>query len=306
MDSLVSVIIPAYNHEAFIEKALLSVYNQTYKNLELILIDDFSKDKTFELAKNLLDTPHFQKRFKRVICIKNDKNLGAHATLNKAITIAEGEYISLLNSDDLYHPYRIEKLLNYSNSSPYLFIFSNYKFINDKEEDISWHPLNIELQMAINDALIRYPSISFIFLQKQIALSTGNFLFTKKLYKKVGGFINLRYCHDLDFILQCIRYTEPIFVNEPLYYYRIHGDNTFSTVKDLAIAETEVCLTRYFKETEYGELVNNLAPCRKNYPLFFETFIKNHNLEDYYLRALTGYARVHRTVDKEIFRRVEL
>lgn len=308
MSGLVSVVIPSYNHEKFISEAILSVYNQTYENLELILIDDCSSDNTFRIAEELLSSTSLKNRFVKIICQKNEENMGAHATLNKAISYANGTYISILNSDDYYDPTRIEKMVNVVKdyNINFAFVFSNYFFVDETDEVLTEHPLYIELQTALKDAREVYPSLSFIFLQKQVALSTGNFFFSKSLYLKVGGFINLRYCHDLDFILQCIRYTEPIFIDEPIYYYRIHSGNTFSEVKCLAIPETEVCLIRYFEEAEYGELLNQNAPCRKNFPYYFEILIKNFNLENYYIKALTGYSKVHRVIDKNLFKRYEI
>ncbi|MEM4177978.1 MAG: glycosyltransferase [Nitrososphaeria archaeon] len=307
MNDLVSVVIPSYNHEEFIEKAIISVYNQTYENIEIILIDDHSKDNTFKIAKDLLSNPIFRKRFRKIILERNEKNIGAHATLNKGVMLAEGTYISILNSDDYYGPERIEKILNYlKERSPFCLAFSNYVFVNEIDEEIAGHPLWVEMQSALKEAVEIYPSISFIFLRKQVTISTGNLLFSKSLYHKVGGFINLRYCHDLDFILQCIRYTEPIFLNEPLYYYRIHSGNTFYTVKELAIPETQICFERYFEESEYGELINDSAPCRRNYPFYFESIIKSFNLEEYYIRSISGYSKSHRVIDKTLFMRYEL
>lgn len=307
MNNLVSVMIPSYNHEAYIYNALYSVYNQTYKDIELIVIDDASKDKTFKIIEEICSLPQFQKRFSNSIFMKNEKNMGAHATINKGISLSSGKFISILNSDDYYHPERIEKLIQlFKNDSEYFFAFSNYIFIDDKNEEIPLHPLNIELQTSLKEALKIFSNLSFIFLRKQVALSTGNFFFTKSLWERIGGFLNLRYCHDLDFILQSLRYTPPVFLDEPLYYYRVHAGNTFSTVQHLALIETEIVLTRYFKNTHYGELINRNAPCSRNFPLYFEELLKVFNLEAYYTKAITGYQEGHRVIDKKIFERVKL
>ena len=95
---MVSIVMPAYNAEKYIEQAIRSVINQTYKDWELIVIDDGSIDNTasilFELAA--LDS--------RIHALKNEKNCGASYTRNRAISLARGEWIAFLDSDDLWMP----------------------------------------------------------------------------------------------------------------------------------------------------------------------------------------------------------
>lgn len=95
---LVSVLIPAYNHEQFVEQAVRSVWNQSYKNIEIILIDDGSSDNTGLLAHRLKE--------ESPICMKVlvRENRGLCKTLNECLSLANGEWVSLLASDDYYHP----------------------------------------------------------------------------------------------------------------------------------------------------------------------------------------------------------
>jgi len=92
---LVSVIMPAYNREKFIAESIESTLSQTYENFELIIIDDGSKDQTVAIAKKYLDDP-------RVSIIENPKNMGIASTRNRAIRSAKGEYIAMLDSDDIW------------------------------------------------------------------------------------------------------------------------------------------------------------------------------------------------------------
>uniref|UniRef100_A0A7V5XFB0 Glycosyltransferase n=1 Tax=Thermodesulfobacterium geofontis TaxID=1295609 RepID=A0A7V5XFB0_9BACT len=301
MNELVSVIIPAYNHQDFIEEAILSVYNQTYEFIELILIDDKSEDKTYEKALRIINKKEFKKRFYKVIFLQNENNEGAHNTINKGIALSSGKFISILNSDDFYDSYRIEKLLSSWKGDRYFFAFSNYLFVDEDSTPILFHPLFIKLQLSIKEAFEDFLVPWFMFLQKNIALSTGNFFFSKELYNKIGGFADLSYCHDLHFILHALRYTNPCFVDEPLYYYRIHRGNTFREVSHLSIVEAEIVLSEFFFATEYLELVNPECPCRINFPVYFENFLKKFNLEVYFTRSVTGYMPVHRVIEKQLF-----
>ncbi|MEH1938915.1 MAG: glycosyltransferase family 2 protein [Nostoc sp.] len=103
MNPKVSVIIPAYNTEAYIAKAIESVLEQTLTDIEVIIVDDGSNDKTVEVAKSFTD--------QRLKVIVNQQNLGVSAARNRALRVAQGEWIAVLDSDDWYAPERLEKLV---------------------------------------------------------------------------------------------------------------------------------------------------------------------------------------------------
>ncbi len=101
---LVSVIIPTYNRGHLIKKAINSVLNQTYKNLELIVVDDASTDNTEEIISTITNP--------NLIYIKQSSNLGPSVARNKGIEIAKGELIAFLDSDDQWYPEKLEKQIN--------------------------------------------------------------------------------------------------------------------------------------------------------------------------------------------------
>jgi glycosyltransferase involved in cell wall biosynthesis len=102
MEQLVSILIPAYNAENFISQTIKSAINQTYSNKEIIIVDDGSKDNTFEIAKR------FQSKEVKVI---RQQNTGACGARNKAFSLAQGDYIQWLDADDLIDPNKISKQL---------------------------------------------------------------------------------------------------------------------------------------------------------------------------------------------------
>ncbi|NTS75370.1 glycosyltransferase [Catenovulum sp. SM1970] len=101
--ALVSVIIPVYNSEQFLEDAIGSILNQTYANLEVICIDDGSVDSSFNILQNLMS------KDSRLKIFKNPINLGISATLNKAISLSSGEYIARMDADDIALPHRLNE-----------------------------------------------------------------------------------------------------------------------------------------------------------------------------------------------------
>ena len=106
-DDLISVMIPAYNHERYIEECVRSIIAQTYQNIELLVIDDGSKDKTFETLQSLKS--ECEKRFVRVV-METQENQGTRLTLNKLVDIANGKFICAPASDDRLKSVSIEKL----------------------------------------------------------------------------------------------------------------------------------------------------------------------------------------------------
>lgn len=122
---LISVIIPTYNSEKFIEDTLDSVRAQTYGNLEIIIVDDDSKDKTVEKVKEYMD------RDTRIKLLQNNKNSGVAVSRNKGIKRASGEYIALLDSDDLWAGNKIEEQIKLAEKTDGDIIYSSYSLIDE-------------------------------------------------------------------------------------------------------------------------------------------------------------------------------
>lgn len=109
---LVSVIIPCYNAEKYVEEAVRSIMNQSYKNLEIIVTDDCSTDNTLQLLKNLANEDN------RIKIIENNENLKIVKSLNNMIRIAHGKYIARMDADDVSLPERIEKQVRFMEENP--------------------------------------------------------------------------------------------------------------------------------------------------------------------------------------------
>ena len=115
MNSLVSVLIPAYNHEKYVQETIQSIINQTYQNIELIIIDDGSKDSTWNKINEKKEL--CEKRFSNTIFITR-KNKGACETENELFSKANGEFVFLIASDDKAEPNAIKKLLAFLSKNP--------------------------------------------------------------------------------------------------------------------------------------------------------------------------------------------
>ena len=109
---LISIIMPAYNAEKFIEETIQSVLSQAYTNWELIIVNDASKDQTEDIIRN------YMKKESRISLYCLPQNSGSSAALNEALCHARGEYICWLSADDMYMPEMLSSSLGYLQQNP--------------------------------------------------------------------------------------------------------------------------------------------------------------------------------------------
>lgn len=261
--SLVSVVVASYNHASFIIRALHSVYSQTWKDVELIVIDDASTDGTLEAANKFLSRQDMRKRFQRIEIIKNDVNLGAPATLNKGLEKASGEWLTILNSDDFYMPERFTRLIQVLTEQNREHGFTGLQLVDKNGTEIKNHRFS-SLFASLYDRISNAKSIGFPILDENIAHTSGNIFFSRKIYEKIGGFINLKLSHDWDFLIRLLAIEEPAFVPDPLYCYRLHGNNTFGQVKFSETFDPMIIYARYFRAIKNGNYENPLYPIYRN------------------------------------------
>ena len=217
----VSVVIPAYNHEKFIGPAIDSVLQQTFQDFELVIVDDGSTDRTADVIKSYTD-PRIRYFYQ--------ENQDAFNTINRGIELAEGEFISILNSDDIYSLDRLQILLNRQQNSGAQCLFSDVVPISDNGDEFTdpefgwnvWHQKNRTFYRQSGD-------IYTAFLKGNFMVTTSNLFMTRSAAEKVGKFCSLRYLHDYDFIFRMmLAFPEQVhYLNdEKLLYYRIHDGNT--------------------------------------------------------------------------------
>lgn len=124
---LVSVVMPAYNAEKYISIAIESILEQTYRNFEFIIIDDCSNDKTFDIIQS------FKVKDKRIILIRNNKNIGVTKSLNKALEEARGKYIVRMDADDWSYPERLDTQIKLMEDQPEVVVSGSYIEVCDSK-----------------------------------------------------------------------------------------------------------------------------------------------------------------------------
>lgn len=223
----VSIVIPCYNHKNFIKRTLSSIARQTYSNIEVVLIDDGSKDSSFAEVQKFA-----KKNTKIKWILKERDNKGSVITINEGIRLSSGEIITILNSDDTFEPGRISALIQPILERKTDLTLSAVTFIDDYDNPIpKGAPQNILYERAVSEIPFD-TTFSFSCYKFPIQITSGNLVFSRGLWNKLKQFNNYEWCHDYDFLLRACLETEPVFIAEPLLNYRIHSNNTFNSIEN--------------------------------------------------------------------------
>ena len=223
MTKLVSIIIPCYNQEKYITDAIMSAENQTYKDIEIVFIDDCSTDGSLEVANEL------KKKYTNIVVLKNETNLGVVDSRNKAIDVAKGFYILPLDGDDTIEPTYIEKAVKVFDENPDVgFVYCKARKFGAVNED--WN-------------LPKFKKESFIFGNCIVNSS----LFRKSDFIKLGKYKSYMYSWTEDYDLW-MSFVEagllPYRIDKVLYNHREfdNGSRTQLTTKDPYFARREYLL----------------------------------------------------------------
>ena len=234
---LVSVIIPAYNHEKYITDCLKSVINQTYSNIEIIVINDGSTDLTEKVIKKFINNNDIDINF------ISKKNEGICKTLNNGLNLAKGKYISFLASDDMFAPQMIEKEVEFmENNKSIGLVYTDAYFINfNKITNKKYTDYKPIIKKCFKKGIQNKDIYKILFTDNIIlALST---LIRKECFELLGPFDeNLRF-EDYDMWFRITKEYPIGFIDEPLCYYRMH-DMNFSNKRLLTYLQTTIRVLR--------------------------------------------------------------
>jgi|SaaInl8_150m_RNA_FD_contig_111_5258_length_15109_multi_10_in_0_out_0_16 alpha-1,3-rhamnosyltransferase len=204
---LVTVCIPVYNHEKYVEEAIKSILNQTYKNIELIVIDDGSKDNSLKVIQKLLEKNDF-------IFIHRE-NKGLSATLNEGIKLSKGKYFCGCASDDIYIHYKLEKQVIFMEENPkYGMCYGKIIEFDNNNYKIKREIINAKSGWIFEEL--------FMFDFVMPAVTT---MIKKDIYKDVGLYDTSLFIEDYDMWLRIANKYQIGFINNYLAYYRKHETN---------------------------------------------------------------------------------
>lgn len=270
--TLVSVVMPAYNAQKYITGAIESVLNQTLKNLELIIVNDFSADNTLKIINS------FAKKDPRIKIINNTARLNIAGSLNKGINMASSNIIARMDADDISLPNRLE---------------IQYKLINNSKNIAVVGANIIVMDIDGNEMAIRsYPSSSKELkacLFKYSPFAHPVVCFRKNMFEQVGGY-NPKYTptEDLDLWFRLGSKYGFRSVKEPLLKYRLYKDSSsHKALKDLEILVFRIrfdAVIKYGYRPSLFDLIYNLLQfitlwfTPEKYRARIYNFLRNNNL----------------------------
>ena len=217
-DQKVSVIIPVYNVEAYIEKCIMSIINQSYQNIEIIIVNDGSTDHSYDVVKKIKEETKEER-----ILILEQPNSGVSIARNKGLEIATGEYIIFVDADDFLANDCIEymlSLINYDNGD-FAFSIENFKKKNEKQTEKL-----LTKNISSNEAI-------FLLLGLKVTVGCWNKIYSRKMLidNKIKFLPDLFYGEGLSFIIRVSKIAKKITIgNKKVYYYR-KNNNTSATTK---------------------------------------------------------------------------
>lgn len=238
---LVSVLIPAYNHEQYVQDTIRSIIAQTYKNIELLIVDDGSSDLTWEKINELKN--ECEARFVRVI-FQRQENQGTCVTLNRLLEQTKGKYVFLIASDDIELPNGIQTLYGFLASNPDYSCALGDAYIIDSYSNIC--KVDEYQEMANDISKMQFDTLmeSSKFFRKDIHFNEdcfityanlivskfipNGFLVKKIIFDKIGMYTQRAPLEDYWLFLQLSKYNKIKYIDIPLQCYRRHSSNTWS------------------------------------------------------------------------------
>ena len=206
---LVSVITPVFNVEKYIDRTLGSVFAQTYKNVEIILVDDQSKDSSAEIIKL------YQKTHPEIIYFLQPQNMGAGHARNKALELAKGQYVAFLDADDIWKPEKLEKQIKVLKEKDGSFCFTAIEMIDGDDNVIKGKRKvreEIDYKFLLSNTMI---PTSGVMIDRTVK---GDF----RMHLRRGG-------QDYATWLRLLRDGSKAYgINEALVGYRIDGESLSS------------------------------------------------------------------------------
>ena len=255
---LISIIIPTYKTNDSLIRAIDSCLNQTYKNLEVVVVDDnIPESKYRNIAEKIMSN---YKNDNRVIYIKNPRNMNGSASRNNGVKNCHGKWIGFLDDDDYFELNKVEKQIAMLRKSNSEFCTCYYKRNNNL---ISFDVKND----YIFDTLMNYS-----------VPQTSSFVLSKKLFNEIGGFDEDFFRHqDYEFLIRVCEETNVVVVDEALYTLGYNNVNNVPNGEKL-----EIIKNKFLKKFDYiivNYKFNRKKIYARNFSLVFIAYLKNKNIK---------------------------
>ena len=253
----VSICIPNYNYGRFIGDAIQSALEQTYKNFELIIVDNCSTDNSEEVIKSFSDP--------RIRYCKNDRNIGLIRNWNRCLSLARGEYITLLHADDKITPNSIEKRVEILDRNPTVgLVYASCIFIDSKGA------VTGEIHPYDRDYNVIRGEDEFKKLVLGNHITTPTIMVRKKCYEALGSFSEEYLYMDWEMWLRITLNYDVSFISEPLGYSRLHDASATNSY----LLNRKMNIARMDQYKIFKTIFSNLPPDKKYLSSFEQVALK--------------------------------
>lgn len=202
---MISILIATYNGSLYIQEQLHSILNQSYKNFEIVILDDCSSDNTIEIIKGVFKNYNFN----NYRIFSNETNIGPTKTFELGISKCNGEYIAFSDQDDIWDQNKLSVYNDFLNKKNIDLIYSTSYILNSNKISKIIFPRNVIYTSYFGKLFHNCARGATILIKKNVALELIPF---EDLYDK-WLFLNCLFCYNVEYI------------NKPLHYYRIHASN---------------------------------------------------------------------------------
>jgi hypothetical protein len=230
MPPQVSIVLPAYNAEAFLSQSIKSLLSQTLNDFEVIAIDDGSTDATASILQSHAGDGRLR--------IFRQENRGVIATLNKGLELATGEFVARMDADDVAHPLRLEKQMRYMRQHPEVGILGTaYRLVDDKGRDWGAQPVPPDDLSIRWTSLLTSPFVHPAVMMRRSVLQSHQLCYSADAHT----------VEDYDLFARLLGYTQGANLHEPLLLYRVHGTSNTGRVAKLQrqnhprVAQRQIC-----------------------------------------------------------------
>lgn len=219
---IVSIICSCYNHRDYVIDSIKSVLNQSYANIELIIVDDFSVDDSVKVINNWLVD------FSEVKFIKNTNNLGLNKSFNQAVKISKGDYLIDLAADDILLPNAVETLVNVylkHDNVDLALVFGNASNVDENGKvisDIFNHDMIPRVREAIEKGYYKY------LLRDSDYMCSVSGMYNRSIFEEIGGYDENLYFEDFDYWLRVSKSHEIVF-NEKIIVHKIYLEDSLGS-----------------------------------------------------------------------------
>lgn len=220
----ISVVLPVYNGEQYLAEAIESVLKQTYENLQLIIVDDCSSDNTFAIAEE------YAQKDKRVLVVRNEKNLKLPASLNVGFRYADGEYFTWTSDDNMYMPRAIAAMANFlEENTAYGMVYCDMTLIDENGKTLRENILPEPEQLVFGNTI------------------GACFLYRSTILAQLGEYDeNLFLAEDYDYWLRIYQEYPIKHLKQSQYYYRYHEKSLSGTQRDRVKLQTCKAWDKHF------------------------------------------------------------